>query len=421
MNPIKFEEYDLANGLHVILYPEHSTPTVAVRVYYHVGSKNEDPQRTGFAHFFEHLMFEATDHIKREEYSKLIEQAGGNLNAFTAQDKTVYIDNVPENYMRQALWQESERMHWLHVDSVGVETQRQVVKEERRVRYENQPYGSFFLKVTQSVFKGSQYEWTPIGDVQYIDQASISEFQAFYHKYYVPNNATLVIAGDFDTKEAKQAVNDYFASIPTGTEQIVRPTFNLPEQTAERNVEVDEKLTPLPGIVYAWRIVEDGNKDGYALDLLTRILSSGNSSRLVKRLVDQDQIAAQVQAFPEELESSGLFAALAIAKPGTEVAKVRAAMDDEIKKIQDKGVTQEEYEKALNQISKDLITEAASSEAIAVKLAEEYTLHHDTGRVNTELSRYLAVTRDDLQRVAKQYLTDARRSVIIYTVPKATN
>jgi zinc protease len=420
MKPIKFEEYDLPNGLHVILYPEHSAPTLSIRVYYHVGSKNEVSDRTGFAHFFEHLMFEATDHIPRETYAKGIEQTGGWLNAFTAQDKTVYEDNVPSNYLRMALWQESERMHTLHVDSIGVNTQRQVVKEERRNRYENQPYGSFYLKVMQTVFQGSKYEWTPIGDAQYIDQATIPEFQAFYKKYYVPNNATLVIAGDFESSDAKDAVTEYFGWIPKGTGTIERPKIELPVQTTERNVEVAEKLTPLPGIVYAWRTVEDGNKDAYALDLLTHILSSGNSSRLVKRLVDKDQIAAEVQAFPITNESGGMFATLAIAKPGVDPSKVRAAMDDEIQNVQKNGVTEEEYQKAMNQITKDLIQEGASVEQIAVKLAEEYTFFHDTARVNKELANYQAVSRADVQRVAAEYMTNARRSVITYTVPAAT-
>jgi zinc protease len=419
MKPIKIEEYDMPNGLHVILYPEHSAPIVAVRVYYHVGSKNEDPTRTGFAHFFEHLMFEATDHIKRGEYAKNMEQCGGNLNAFTAQDRTVYEDNAPSNNLKMLLWSEAERMHTLHVDSIGVNTQRQVVKEERRNRYENQPYGTFFLRVTKSVFAGSKYEWTPIGEAQYIDQATIGEFQQFYKKYYVPNNATLVIAGDFQTAEAKKAVTDYFGWIPKGETPIDRPEIVIKPQTSERTETIEEKLTPLPAVAYAWLTVPEGNKDAYALDLLTTILSSGNSSRLTKRLVDQDQLAEEVSAFPVAQESAGFFAALAVARPGVDITKLRAAMDEEITKIKTQGVTEEEYQKAINQTSKDLITEASSVQSIALKLAHFYTLYHDTERVNTELSRYLAVTREDIQRVANQYLKQSGRTVLIYTVPPA--
>lgn len=417
MKPIAFQEYDLANGLHVILYPEHSAPVIATRVFYHVGSKNEDPTRTGFAHFFEHLMFESTDHIKRGEYAKNVEMVGGNLNAATWSDKTVYMDNMPSNYLRQALWAEAERMHWLHVDSAGVETQRQVVKEERRNRYENQPYGTFFLNVMKAVMEGSKYEWTPIGSAQYIDQATIKEFQDFYHTYYVPNNAVLVVAGDLNVAEAKKAISDYFGSIPRGTEPIVRPTFNFQPQISEKMVEVKEKMTPLPGIVYAWRTVALGDKDSYALDLLSKVLTEGNSSRITNRLVDKDQLAVEVEAFNDPMEASGVFATLAIAKAGVDPMNVRAALDDEIAKVQTNGITDAEYEKVRNQIKKDLITEAANVEQIAMKLAESYGFFRDANRVNTELDRYLAVTKDDIKRVANTYLTKESRNILTYTTP----
>jgi len=417
MKPIKFEEYDLSNGLHVILYPEHSAPTVAVRVFYHVGSKNEDPVRTGFAHFFEHLMFESTDNIKRGEYAKNVEMVGGNLNAATWADKTVYMDNLPANYLRQALWAEAERMNWLHVDSAGVETQRQVVKEERRNRYENQPYGTFFLNVMKATMEGSKYEWTPIGSAQYIDQATIDEFKAFYRKYYVPNNAVLVVAGDINPAETKKAIADYFADIPRGSGTIERPTFSLKPQTQEKYMEVKEKMTPLPGIVYAWRTAPIGHKDSYALELLSKVLSQGNSSRITKRLVEKDQLAVEVEAFTSPLEQTGVFATLAIAGGGIDPAKVRSAMDEEIAKVQNDGITEEEYQKVMNQIRKDIITEAASTESIAMSLAENYAYFKDANRVNTELDRYLAVTRDDIKRVANQYLTKEGRNVLLYSTP----
>ncbi len=415
--PIKFEEYDLPNGLHVILYEDHSAPRVAARVYYHVGSHNERPDRTGFAHFFEHLMFESTDHIKRGEYGKLIEAVGGDLNAHTSFDRTFYNDDVPSNYLRQALWAESERMHWLHVDSIGVETQRKVVKEERRNRYENQPYGSFFLKLMESVFHTSQYSWTPIGSAQYIDKATIQEFKDFYTHFYVPNNATVVVAGDFKPADAKQAVKDYFGDIPKGGE-IDRSYTPEPAQTAERTVEVNEKITPLPAIGYAWKTVAEGNKDQYALDLLANVLMQGNSSRLVKRLKDQDQLVVEVSPITLTLEKDGVFGVLAVANQGIELTKVRAALDEEISKLQKEGISEEEFQKVRNQTTKDIVTQAASAGSIAFQLSHQYTLFHDTKRVNTELDRYLGVTKQDIQRVAKQYLTPTSRSVIIYTVPK---
>ncbi len=418
MKPIKFEEYDLPNGLHVILYPEHSAPVVATRVFYHVGSKNEDPQRTGFAHFFEHLMFEATDHIKRGGYSKNVEMIGGNLNAFTANDETVYIDNCPSNYLNQALWAESERMHFLHVDSIGVETQRQVVKEERRSRYENQPYGSFILHAFDALFKGTPYQWTPIGEAQYIDAASIEEFQAFYHKYYVPNNATLVVAGDFKTADAKKAVSDYFGSIPRGTETINRPIIDAAQFGAPSETVVDEKMTPLPGLIYLYRTVGDGAPETYPLDLLNRVLSQGNSSRLYKRLVDKDQTAVDVSAFPLQLEQVGGYSIFATVKSPEDMPKVRAAIDEEIAKLQQDGISQVEFDKAMNQVTKDEVFAAASVETIAVGLAQAYAFHHNTNLVNEDLSKYQKLTRQDVQNAAKKFLGSDQKFVLIYPVAK---
>jgi zinc protease len=414
--PIKFEEYDLTNGAHVILYEDHSAPLVATRVYYHVGSKNERADRTGFAHFFEHLMFEATDHIKRGEYGKLVEAVGGELNAHTSLDHTFYQEDVPSNYLRQSLWAESERMHFLHVDSVGVETQRKVVKEERRNRYENQPYGSFFLKMMESVFKKSQYNWTPIGAAQFIDQATIAEFQNFYRQFYVPNNATIVVAGDFQPAEAKKAIQDYFGDIPRGAE-IDRSYTPEPPQTSERTTTVEEKITPLPAVAYAWRTVPVGDKDAYALDMLANVLMQGNSSRLVKRLKDQDQLVVEIEPIALTLEKDGVFAMLAVAGQGIELSKVRAELDEEIKKIQDQGITDEEFQKVRNQTTKDLVMQAASTQNIAFQLADQYALFHDAKRFNTEIDRYNAVTKADIQRVAKKYLTQNARNVITYTVP----
>ena len=418
MKPVKFEEYDLPNGLHVILYQERSAPVVAVRVYYHVGSKDERPDRTGFAHFFEHLMFEGTNQIARGEYGKLIESVGGELNAHTASDRTFYNDDVPSNQMRLALWMESDRMNWLKVDSVGVETQRQVVKEERRNRYDNQPYGTFFLKMMESVFKKSQYHWTPIGEAQYIDQSAISEFVDFYRTYYIPNNATLVVAGDFETAEAKKAVEEYFGDIPKG-KPITRDYISEPLQTEERYMEVAEKHTPLPAVAYSWKTVPDGDKDMYPLDLLVNVFARGSSSRLVKRLQDKDQLTVNLQPLALNMEKDGVFGFLAVAKAGIEVDKVRAAMDDEINKLIKDGVSDEEYQKVKNQTLKDLVVQASSIQNVAFGLSHMYTIFKDTKRYNSEIDRYNAVTKQDLQRVAKKYLTKEGKNVIVYTVPKA--
>lgn len=418
-NPIKFEEYDLPNGLHVILYEEHSAPVTATRLYYHVGSKNEDPKRTGFAHFFEHLMFEATDHIGRGEYGKNIETAGGQLNAWTSMDQTVYVNDVPSNQLSMALWQEASRMNWLKVDELGVETQRKVVKEERSNRYDNQPYGTYFLHLMKNVFTGTPYEWTAIGEAQYIDEATISEFQQFYKTYYVPNNATLVVAGDFKPAEVKKTIAAYFGRIPRGTMPINRPVFSLQPQTQEKFVEINEKMTPLPAVSYAWRTVKEGEKDGYALDLLQKVLTSGNSSRLVQRLKNKDQIAIELNAIPLTAEAGGVFGVLAVATQGTDINVVRKALDEEIAKVQNDGITEEEYQKVMNQITKDIVSGAASLGDVAFKLAHYHMVHKNAGLVNKELDMYRQVSRADIQRVAKQYMTNNARSVLVYTVPQS--
>src|SRR4051794_23916093 len=224
LKPIQFEEYDLPNGLHVILHENHAAPVISTYVLYHVGSKNERPDRTGFAHFFEHLMFEGSDNIPRGKIDKYVSGAGGNLNASTSFDQTDYYFNVPSNQLKLALWIESERMMHAKIDEVGVETQRQVVKEERRRGVDNQPYGTLFEQLSALVFKGTPYEWVPIGSFQYIDQATIDEFRQFYHTYYLPNNATLSVAGDFKSDEIKREIADYFGPIPRGPE-IKRPEF----------------------------------------------------------------------------------------------------------------------------------------------------------------------------------------------------
>ncbi|HYX08629.1 MAG TPA: pitrilysin family protein, partial [Bacteroidales bacterium] len=225
INKIEYQEFTLDNGLHVILHEDHTTPVVAINVMYHVGSKNEQPDRTGFAHFFEHLMFEGSPNIARGQYFKLIQNAGGENNAFTSFDKTDYYEVLPSNQVALGIWMESERMLHLKIDTVGLETQRKVVKEERKQRYENQPYGSFMSNIFDLAFKGTPYQWVPIGEAQYIDQAKLSEFRDFYKHYYVPNNASLSIAGDIDPVKTRKLVEEYFGIIPAGKETIIRPQF----------------------------------------------------------------------------------------------------------------------------------------------------------------------------------------------------
>ncbi|MFN3385007.1 MAG: M16 family metallopeptidase [Candidatus Thermochlorobacter sp.] len=413
---IEFVEYDLPNGLHVILHQDRSLPVVATYVLYHVGSKNERPDRTGFAHFFEHLMFEGTENIKRGQIDKLISGAGGNLNASTSFDRTDYFFNLPSNQLKLALWIESERMMHAKIDSIGVETQRQVVKEERRLRYENQPYGTVFFNMAANVFEGTPYSWTPIGEAQYIDQASIEEFRDFYKQYYVPNNATLAIAGDFDIEETKKLVEAYFGPIPRGKD-IERPKINFTLQDAPKYKEVVMDNTPLPATIHAWRATTQRDKDAYAIEMLTSILANGKSSRLYKRMVEDEQVAVQTSVFPFLQEDAGMIAVIAVGNSGVEIQTMDKIIDEEIKKIADKGITAEELEKAKNQKESETANAFGSMFSRAVNLANYYRFHGNTNLINTELDEYLKVTRQDIQRVARKYLTEKNRTVIHYPTP----
>lgn len=413
---IEFIEYDLPNGLHVILHQDRSLPVVATYVLYHVGSKNESPDRTGFAHFFEHLMFEGTENIKRGQIDKLISGAGGNLNASTSFDATDYFFNLPSNQLKLALWIESERMLHAKIDSVGVETQRQVVKEERRLRYENQPYGTVFFNLASTVFAGTPYAWTPIGEAQYIDQATIDEFRAFYKKYYVPNNATLAIAGDFDIEETKKLVEAYFGEIPRGAD-IERPKITFALQTEPQYREVVKDNTPLPATIHAWRATTQTDKDAYALEILANILANGKSSRLYKRMVEDEQVAVQATFFPFLQENVGMIAVFAVGNRGVDIKELDRIIDEEVKKVVEKGVTDEELEKAKNQKEAEFANAFGSMFSRARSLANYHRFYGNTNLINTELEEYLKVTRQDVQRVAKKYLTEKNRSLIHYPTP----
>src|SRR5690554_1220797 len=275
-NEIKFKEFELDNGLRVIMHQDNTTPITAVSVLYHVGSKNENPERTGFAHFFEHLLFEGTENIGRGEYMKKIQAIGGTLNAFTSPDQTYYYEVVPSNYLETALYMESERMLHAKVDSIGVNTQREVVKEERRQRYENQPYGTIILEVLKRSYQVHPYQWAAIGSMEHLNAAKISEFTDFYKTFYVPNNATLSIAGDLDYDQTEKWVREYFSEIPRGAQAINRPTVKEPARTTEiRDVIYDN--IQLPAVIEAYNLPPKNHPDSYALSMLSTYLTGGKS------------------------------------------------------------------------------------------------------------------------------------------------
>lgn len=414
---IQFEEFDLDNGLHVILHQDNALPIAAVSVLYHVGSKNEDPQRTGFAHFFEHLMFEGSPNIERGAYMKTIQGAGGELNAYTSFDRTYYYEIVPSNELELALWMESERMLQLKVDSIGVETQRQVVKEERRLRYDNRPYGRVSEEVYKLAYKEHPYRWTPIGSLEYINKAALGEFMDFYKTFYVPNNATLTIAGDFDVVKAKDWIKKYFGSIPKGTKAIPRPSVKEPAMTAEIRDTMYDKIQ-LPMIVHAYRTPEMTHPDFYAVDLLTMVLSDGESSRLYKKMVDETQKATNVFAYSQEMENPGLTFIQSVAQTGVTLTSLDSLINSEIDKVQNELISQDEYIAIMNKTENQLVSVKGSLASVAGTLAGDYVFHNkNTGLVNSRMDAYRKVTREDIQRVAKTYLRKENR-VNLYVLPK---
>ncbi len=415
---INFTEYDLNNGLHVILHKDDSTPIVAVSVMYHVGSKNEKPDRTGFAHFFEHLMFAGTKYIKPGEYYKLVQNAGGELNANTTQDRTFYYEILPSNQLALGIWLESERMMHLTIDSASVETQRKVVKEERKQRYDNQPYGSMLEQIFKRAYKVYPYKWVPIGSEQYIDKATVQEFRNFYHEYYVPQNATLSIAGDINIDNAKKLIEEYFGGIPRGKEKIWRPDTVEPEQTAEIRDTVYDNIS-LPAVVEAYHIPALGTKDFYAIDMLTTLLSTGHSSRLYKALVDEQQKAVDVTAYSFGLEAPGLFVTLGIANVGVKPASLEKSMNEQIDKVKNELISSEELQKLRNQVESRFVGGNSTDIGVAENLAQYHVLYGNTNLINTNIDNYMKVTREDIKQAADKYLVKTNR-VVLYYLPKSS-
>jgi zinc protease len=413
---IKFEKYTLPNGLKVILHRDSSVPVVVVSALYHVGSKNEDTSRTGFAHFFEHLLFEGSENIKRGEFDKYITNAGGYNNANTSQDRTFYYELLPANQLPLGLWLESERQLHAKIDNGGVETQRQVVKEEKRLRMDNQPYGSFQETVFKNAFKEHPYRWTPIGSMKHLDEAKLEEFISFYKTFYVPNNCVLSIAGDINIADTKKMIEQYFATIPKGAD-VPRPSIKEPPLGGEVRKIVEDNIQ-LPAVIEAYRSPAQGTDEYYAFEVLSTILSGGPSSRLNKAIVDQKQEAVFAQSFPFSLEDGGLFVNVAIANAGIKPEQLEKSIDSVVAVLSTTPVGDKEFQKVKNQIESNFISTNSTVAGIAESLANYETYFGDANLINTEIERYRKVTPADVQNVAKKYLVKENR-VVLYYVPKA--
>lgn len=412
-NNIEFEEFDLDNGLHVILHEDPSSPIVAVTVMYHVGAKNEDPSRTGMAHFFEHLLFEGSDNIKRGEYARYVENAGGVLNANTTNDRTFYYELLPSNQLELGLWLESERMMHANIDSIGIATQREVVKEEKRLRYDNSPYGQLLPETMKRAFTKHPYQWTTIGSMVHLDAATKEDFINFYKEFYVPNNAILSIAGDFDSKKLKKQIEAYFGPIPRGNKPIYRPKIVEPPQITEvRDTVYGNDQLPL--VLLAYHIPPMGSNDFYAVDMVNTVLSNGESSRLNKSVVEDQQLAMYSGAFSFPLEDPGLTLSFGLANIGVDPLQLENAMTAEIDKLKTTPLTDKEFQKLRNQIESDFVTSNSTMAGIAESLANYSMYYGDANLINTELERYMKVTKEDLMNAATKYYSNNNRVVLYF-------
>lgn len=415
---VKFSEYNLPNGLHVILSPDKSAPVVTVSVMYHVGSKNEDTARTGFAHFFEHLLFEGTDNIKRGEFMKIVSSNGGQNNANTTQDRTFYYENFPANNLALGIWLESERMMHPVISPIGVKTQNEVVKEEKRLSIDNQPYGMLIEYLFKDLFKNHPYRWQLIGSMADLDSAKLEEFIAFNKKYYVPNNAVLTIAGDIDVEQTKKLVMDYFAPIPKGTSIITRPHVEEAPITTEIIDTAYDANIQIPMLLSAYRTPGENSHDSKVLDMVDAILSKGSSSRLNKKLVDDKKNALQVISFNYSLEDYGSYIVGALPNNGTPLNDVLKDIDEEVAKLQTELISESDYAKLINQFENDFVNSNTRMLGVAENLANGYTFFKNTNHVNEEMAEYKKITREEIRDVAKKYLNKNQR-VVLYYLPKS--
>lgn len=414
--PVVFEMEKLDNGLQVIYSIDKSAPVVATVVHYNVGSKDENPQRTGFAHFFEHLMFEGTNDIPRSTIDKYVEEAGGWLNAHTSFDETVYKFRVPSNEIKLALWIEAQRMRGLLVDTMGVETQRGVVKEERKMRNDNTAYGTMNENMFKRLFHGSSYEWNPIGSEEHINKATIQEFKNFYNNFYEPNNAVLAIVGDFNIDDVKKYVRDYFGQLKKAGEPNREP-FVMPALTKSFNDTVYDNKAQLPAVFVGYRGPKMGESDDYILTLFTQIISNGESSRLYKNLVDKG-LAIQARGGASTLQSAGLIMFNLVPAMGKQPGDILEKMTAEIEKIAKDGVTDEELTKAKNIVEDEIISSNKNTLDKAQSLARCQIYFKDPGFFNKELELCNKVTKEDIKTAAAKYFTNTNR-VVLYYLPKS--
>ena len=412
VRPPKFDYTmtSLANGLNVVLLEDHSTPVAHVAIWYHVGSKDERPGRTGFAHLFEHLMFKGSRNVRPEQHPSLITSIGGEANAETDEDSTIYWQTVPAQHLPLALWLEADRMASLDVSEDKFRMEREVVKEERRMRFENQPFGRLPEIIFDKAFQVHPYKHQTIGSLADLEAASIEDVRAFHRTYYVPNNATAVLVGDFETKQALALVERYLGRVPRG-QPVPRDIPQEPKHTAEARYTVTESW-PLPAVVLSYHITNDGHPDAYPLHILAKILSDGDSSRLYRSLVYEKQMALAAFGDAKLIEHPNLFYAVAIVQPGHQPETVLRQLQAEVDRVKTEGVTADELTRAKRQFARDYILGRETVRQKALHLGHAVVIHDDIKTADGEFDLFQNVTLADVQRVARTYFTPESRMLL---------
>jgi len=410
---VTYEEYELDNGLHVILHQDNTAPLVTTSVMYHVGGKDRTEGRTGFAHFFEHLLFEGTKNIERGKWFEIVSSNGGKNNANTSQDRTYYYEVFPSNNLKLGLWLESERMLHPVIDQKGIDTQQEVVKEEKRLRYDNSPYGKLINEVGKNLFKKHPYKDPNIGYMADLDAATLEDVIAYNKKYYSPNNAVLVVAGDIDLVDTKKMVIDYFGDIPKGEEV----TRNYPQEDPiikEERAKAYDANIQIPATVISYRTPGFKERDAYVLDMISTYLSDGRSSKLYKKMVDDQKQALQVGAFNVGQEDYGMYLVYALPVGETGLETLNTEMEEEIAKVRDGLISEKDHQKLLNKFENQFVNSNSSIEGIANSLARNYLLYGDTELINKEIDIFRSITREEIMEVANKYLRPDQRVIIEY-------
>ena len=409
---VSFTEYDLDNGLHVILHQDNAAPVVTTSVLYHVGAKDELADRTGFAHFFEHLLFEGTKNIGRGEWFSIVSSNGGKNNAFTSNDYTYYYEVFPSNSLELGLWLESERMLHPVINQDGIDTQKDVIKEEKKVG-EERPYGKVLDQVQENLFINHPYKKTVIGESDHLDAASLEEFIAFNKKYYVPNNAILVVAGDIQIDATKKMIADYFGAIPRGAD-VDRVTEQEDPITEAIEAKAYDSNIQIPMIVTAYRTPSIKSRDSKTLDMISTYLSDGNSSKLYRKVVDEKKMALEVGAINLSLEDHSMYIIYGLPLGETSLESIISEIDEEVVKIQEDLISEKDYQKLQNKFETNFVDSNSSVEGIANSLAEYYAFYKDTNLINSEIEIYRSISREEIQAVAKKYLNPNQRLVLDY-------